>query len=89
MEHFATGEGFTHALAVVQARDPESAKAAFLDAHGYFGGAREYFGRGVDVSEGVDHTRLGRWLTPQFIETLERCMQVHAQFKFHWHFNAS
>ncbi|THF68033.1 hypothetical protein E7T06_18525 [Deinococcus sp. Arct2-2] len=89
MDYFATGEGLTYALAVVQARDTEGAKAAFLDAHGYFGSSRDYFGRGVYVHEGVDRARLGRWLTPQFIDTIERQMHVHAQFKFHWHFNAS
>lgn len=89
MDYFATGEGLTYALAVVQARNTEGAKAAFLNAHGYSGASREYFGRGVNVHEGVDHALLGRWLTPQFIDIIERRMQVPAQFKFHWHFNAS
>ncbi|THF69953.1 hypothetical protein E7T06_09340 [Deinococcus sp. Arct2-2] len=89
MDYFATGEGVTVAVLVLNAHNNEEAKNAFLDANGYYGSSREYFGRGVDIHEGVNRELLGRWLAPRFIDALERRMQVRARFMLNWHFNAS
>lgn len=89
MDYSATGEGVTVALLVIETHDAAAAKTAFLDAHGYHGSSREYFGRGVQVTPGIDRALLSRWIAPRLIDALEHHHVPHARLMMRWSFNAS
>ena len=88
LQYYASGEGWREDIAVLWATDEAQATADFLALFGY-GGPDSYFGRGVEVSRGIDRKVLGEWLTPAQLRRLERTLPHSGRFSLRYFFTMS
>lgn len=86
LEYAATGEGLRRHISVLSAIDESQARTLFLAQHCL---AADYFGRGVDVFEGVRREVLMTFFNTQFLDQLEARVQSQGMLIFNWSFNMS